>query len=224
MFKFIPFKYHLCALGSSYDVIADACRDKTKFFSFVDSRPWRSFRRNVENFLECDINTYHIYYWFVLIFSIYGVIQSLFRFSRLLFTKETFGNSMWHNNRFHVFPPKMVRRFSVLTAFILANIWATLLYAALFVSPRHMAPWLWVQLMTLAWHLVASFMKSLLGSMKGNRTRTTIYLTVYVVNIWLVYQSKRAFTIALKQDTPEKLMLCSRYIHPLLNYFNGIPM
>jgi len=153
MFKFIPFKYHLCALGSSYDVIADACRDKTKFFSFVDSRPWRSFRRNVENFLECDINTYHIYYWFVLIFSIYGVvgfekitiatwanllnlpqIQSLFRFSRLLFTKETFGNSMWHNNRFHVFPPKMVRRFSVLTAFILANIWATLLYAALFVS------------------------------------------------------------------------------------------
>ncbi|XP_016967241.1 uncharacterized protein LOC108035949 [Drosophila biarmipes] len=218
MFKFVPFKYQLCALGSSYDVIADACRDKTKFFSFVDSRPWRSFRRNVANFLECDISTYHIYYWFVLIFSFYGLMQSLFRFSRLLFTKEVIRNALWHNNRFHVFPPKMVRRFGVLTAFILTNIWATLFYAVLFVSPRHMMPWLWVQSVIFAWRLVASFMKSLLGSMKGNRIRTTIYLTVYVLSLWLVYQCSRAFTIALKQDSLEKLMLCSRLIDPLLKY------
>ncbi|XP_070070998.1 uncharacterized protein [Drosophila takahashii] len=213
MFSLLSFKYHLCRLGNSYDVIADACRDRTQFFSFLDSRPWRSFRRSLDNYLLCDISTYPIYYWFVLIFSLYGAMHHLIRFIRLFFTKKVVSKSMWKVHGLH---PKVAKRLSILNAFILTNVWGSLFYAAFYVSPSHMVPWLWIHLAIFAWKLVTVIL--LLWHTKGHRTRATIYLSVYVLTIWLVYQSKWAFATALKQETPEKLMLCSPFIQPLLKY------
>ncbi|XP_016971367.2 uncharacterized protein LOC108038981 [Drosophila rhopaloa] len=217
MFKLIPFSYQFCALGNSYDVIADACRDKTELFSFLDSKQWRSFRRNVESFLRCDFAYYHIYYWFILIFSLYGAMHSLFNFGRLIFTKEVSSNSLWHNHRFNVLPPIVIRRLGLVKAFIQINVWSTLLYGALFVSPNHMAPWLWGHLVIIVFKLAAA----ILMRIRGQRLRTTIYLIVYMLTIWLVRQSMRAFFIALEQETQENLMLYLPIIQPLLHYGNS---
>ncbi|XP_043647635.1 uncharacterized protein LOC122616294 isoform X1 [Drosophila teissieri] len=212
MFTLLSFKHQLCSLGNSYDVIADACRDKTKFFSFLDSREWRSMRRSFRNFLNADTSTYPIYYWFVLIFSLYGAIHSLILFTRSFFTKKVDGNTK---------NLKIVRRFSIAAAFIQANIWTLLFYAALFVSPRHMAPWLWVHLVVFAWKLVGATISAHFGRKSGLRTRTTIYAIVYVLVIWLVYQAMRSFTAALEQDVPENLRLCLQFIDPLFKYVKG---
>ncbi|KQS44217.1 uncharacterized protein LOC26526517 [Drosophila erecta] len=209
MFKLLSFKYHLCYLGNSYDLIADACRDKTEFFSFLDSREWRRLRRSFGKFLNADISHYPIYYWFILIFSLYGAIHSLILFTRSFFTKKVDGNT---NN------PQIVRRFIIAGAFIQANIWTLLLYAALFVSPRHMAPWLWVHLVIFAWKLAGATINAHFGRKSGRRTRTTIYAIVYMLIIWIVYQAMRSFTAALEQDAPENLRLCLHFIDPLLKY------
>ncbi|XP_017127904.1 uncharacterized protein LOC108146412 [Drosophila elegans] len=222
MFRLIPFQYRLCALGKSYDVIADACRNKNELFSFLESRQWRGFNRSVANFFSCDISFFHIYYWYLLVFSLYGAMHSLYNFGRLFFTKEMSRTSLWHNHRFYVLPPFMIRRLRIVKAFIQINSWATLLYAALYVSPRHMCPWLWVHVFIFVLKLAASTMNTILGRLKGQQTRTIIYLIVYVLIIWLVNQSMKAFTIALKQETPEKLMLYSQIIHPILRYGNSI--
>ncbi|XP_017072246.1 uncharacterized protein LOC108108654 [Drosophila eugracilis] len=216
MFRLIPFKNHLCYYGNGYDVIADACRDKRSFLSFLESRQWRSLRRIPSNFFNCDISTYPIYYWFVLIFSLYGTLQGLIRFSRVLFTQEV--PIKWEDLRFYVMTPRVIKRFRILNAFININIWAILFYAAIYVSPSHMSPWLWAQMLIFASKLAAATMNTLSVRHKGQGIRTTIYLIVYMLAIWFVYQARRSFIIALKQETPEKLMLSLTFIQRLSNF------
>ncbi|XP_017041575.1 uncharacterized protein LOC108088340 [Drosophila ficusphila] len=209
MFRLFPFKYQLCALGNSYDVIADACRDKTKFFSFLESRQWRSFKRSLGGLLQCDFSFYPVYYWFLLVFSAYGVLHSLLYFGLLIFTKDPDTNTICHNKRFYVLSPVLVKRFRIFSAFIQTNAWASLMYAAVFVSPRHMAPWLWIHIIMFALKLSAATINIIFGRMPDHRNLTIIYLIVYALSIWTVRQSMTAFTTALKQETPEKLMLFS---------------
>ncbi|XP_043647636.1 uncharacterized protein LOC122616294 isoform X2 [Drosophila teissieri] len=138
--------------------------------------------------------------------------ERLILFTRSFFTKKVDGNTK---------NLKIVRRFSIAAAFIQANIWTLLFYAALFVSPRHMAPWLWVHLVVFAWKLVGATISAHFGRKSGLRTRTTIYAIVYVLVIWLVYQAMRSFTAALEQDVPENLRLCLQFIDPLFKYVKG---
>eukprot|EP00099_Drosophila_melanogaster_P005905 NP_001246830.1 uncharacterized protein Dmel_CG43049, isoform B [Drosophila melanogaster] len=206
MIKLMSVKYRLCSLGSSYEVIEDACRDRSGFFSLLESRKFRIVRRCFAKYLSEGIPSYPIYYWFVLIFSLYGA------FRRSILTNKVDGS--FEN-------PKNKRRLRMAGAFIQANIWMHLLYAALLVSPHHMAPWLFVHLGILACKLTAATIKGHFRCQGDLRTRTTINAIVYVLVIGLVYLAMRSFTTALARDVPENLRLCLKFINPLLKYVRG---
>ncbi|XP_033160542.1 uncharacterized protein LOC117141281 isoform X1 [Drosophila mauritiana] len=210
MIKLMPVKNRLCALGNSYDVIADACRDRSGFFSFLESRELRIVRRCFAKYL--DKPNYPICYCFVLIFSLYGVIHSLIQFTMSIRTKRGVGSS---GNQ------KVRRRIRMAGAFIQINIWTHLLYAALLVSPNHMTPWLCVHLGILVCKLTAATIKGHFRCQGDLRARTTINAIVYVLVIGLVYLAMRSFTAALARDVPENLRLCLKFINPLLNYVKG---
>ncbi|XP_068140984.1 uncharacterized protein [Drosophila tropicalis] len=215
MVRLIPFEQLFCMLGDSFDIVADSCRKQDDYFNFMESSRWRSIRRKAINCMNCKETCYPVYYWVLLVFSLYGTLQSICAFLYQIYINSTKTSGSWYNSKFHALPQYVLIRLAVIARFTATYCWGLLLYAVIYVSPSYMKPWIIIHASILALRLLINIIEAIIGRLWQKFLTALVSKAVQIFIITLVFQAMLTFRGALKNNSREKLMLSNEYINLL---------
>ncbi|XP_030387886.1 uncharacterized protein LOC115634364 [Scaptodrosophila lebanonensis] len=209
MFQLVPFEHQLCLLGSSFDVIADACKstDSIGLVSLIQGPRLRYWKRYLVSCCQGEPACYSLLYWMLFVLSLYGALQSMYAFAAYFFTEDPKRLTMWYNHRFYIIPRRLARQLRYVSAFVSINAWLLLAYATVFVSPPHMVPWLCVFGGIFICRLIGFCKEICCGAVHDRKIESFVGLAITLLTIGFVHRSMLAFQVSLQTHKREVLML-----------------
>ncbi|XP_034655831.1 uncharacterized protein LOC117893350 [Drosophila subobscura] len=186
----------------------------------MESMRYLSIERTVEELWNGDIRYFPLYYWIILVFSIYGMIQSFLQLYQHVSIQngETDMYSYLQSFSCNNLSCQVLKVLACSQMFIVTKSWMLLVCAVLMVSPAEMYVWLFVHgLLLIVQHLAIAVKNVLMGHMWfwPKIARTVISLLFNLVKLGIVYQTMCAFDVALTEERPEELRLLSKILKAL---------
>ncbi|XP_034490274.1 uncharacterized protein LOC117793928 isoform X1 [Drosophila innubila] len=174
MFQLKPFNYQFCSLADRHGKPGDLC----------------------QKILQVDIKNEESYFdlmrFVLIVFSLNGLLYGLFDFVSNCAKKYPKTATLWHNDRFLLFPPVVTRCFRVTCSFIQLSSWIMLCYATFKRSTGLMMPWLIYHIAGLVLTLLKISLKASIGHVEWSEIRHKL-LAFKVFIIGFVYFCRKYY-------------------------------
>ncbi|XP_034121613.1 uncharacterized protein LOC117579725 [Drosophila guanche] len=200
------------------DAIYDVFWDQLQLTSFMESMPYLGIEGTVEALWNGDIRFFPLYYWIILVFSIYGMIQSFLQLYQHVSIQNGKTDMYSYLQGCSFLSCQVLKVLACSHMFIVAKSWILLVSAVLMVSPAKMYVWLFIHgLLLIVQHLAIAVQNIRMGHMWfwPKSARTVISLLFNLVKLGIVYQTMCAFDVALIEERPEELRLLSKILKAL---------